>query len=127
MDWQLFRAEDVIAIHDAVLNPGELQGMAGDKSPEGALGRVDFRIQYGMVNDVYDLAAMYAVAISQAHVFNDANKRTAHATMEFCLIQHGLTIPFVTDEIGDSIIKVAQGQLDEIELAAWLRKQPIAK
>jgi death-on-curing protein len=29
------------------------------------------------MNDVFDVAAMYAVAIARGHVFNDANKRTA--------------------------------------------------
>ncbi len=123
MEFRLFSAEEITTLHDRVLNEGELEGMAGDKSLEGALGRVDFRAQYGMITDVHDLAAMYAVAISQAHVFNDANKRTAHATLEFTLMVHGISIPFHTEEIGDIIREVAQGNMDEIELASWLRRQ----
>ena len=123
MNFFLLTANEVIKIHDTVLNPGELEGMAGDKSLEGALSRVDFRVQYGMINDVCDLAAMYAVAISQAHVFNDANKRTAHSAMEYCLLVHDVNIYFITNEVGDMIIAVAQGKVDEQTLAAWLRQR----
>lgn len=121
--FQLLTVELITELHDCVLNPGELQGMAGSKSLEGALGRVEFRISYGMISDAYDLAAMYAVAISQAHVFNDANKRTAHAAMELVLVTHEITIHFETVIVGDKIREVAQGKVDETELAAWLREQ----
>lgn len=121
MEFCLLTVEEVITIHDAVLNPNELAGLAKDVSLEGALARVDFRVQYNMIADVYELAAMYAVAISQAHAFRDANKRTAHAAMEFVLLGYDINIHFTTKDVGDIIIKTAQGQLDEVELAAWLR------
>lgn len=123
MQFQLLTVELIIKLHDLVLNPGELQGMAGSKSLEGALGRVEFRINYGLIYDVYDLSAMYAVATSQAHVFNDANKRTAHAAMEYVLLSHGVEIAFNTKEVGDKIIQVAQGHVDEADLAEWLRQR----
>jgi hypothetical protein len=34
--WVLIDAEGVIAVHDRVLNPGELAGLAGGRSLEGA-------------------------------------------------------------------------------------------
>lgn len=123
MEFKLLQATDVISLHDRVLNLGELEGLAKDKSLEGALSRVDFRVQYGMISDIYDLAAMYAVAISQAHVFNDANKRTAYAAMEYALLIHNIEIDFDVKEIGDQIIEAAQGNIDETDLAIWLRKQ----
>ena len=122
MEFRLLRVEEVITLHDAVLNPGELGGLA-KVSLEGALARVEFRVQYGMITDVYDLAAMYVVAISQVHAFRDADKRTAHACMEFVLLGHGLVIEFDTKTIGNIFIRVAQGHLDEVELASWLREQ----
>lgn len=57
-------AELVVAIHDRVLNPGELPGLALDKSLAGALGRVENRLAYDMIRDAYDLAAAYAIAIA---------------------------------------------------------------
>lgn len=123
MDWRLFTVEEIIVLHDAVLNPGELSGMAQGASLDGALARVEFRVQYGMIQDAYDLAAMYAVAIARAHAFRDANKRTAHAALEFVLISYDAQIQFDTTAVGDIIIQTAQGHLDEVELADWLRRR----
>ena len=122
MRWYTLSIEDVVLIHEAVINPQELQGMARDKSLDGALSRVDHRIHYGMVNDLYDLAATYAVVIATGHVFNDANKRTAYQVMRTCLDINGIEVDFDSEDIGGQIIKAAKGQLDETELAMWLRR-----
>ena len=45
----LLSTEQVEALHVAVLNPGEWQGRARDKSLEATLARVDNRIAYGMI------------------------------------------------------------------------------
>ncbi|KZY52520.1 type II toxin-antitoxin system death-on-curing family toxin [Sulfitobacter sp. KE29] len=117
----LLNAELVETIHDAVLNPGELAGRALDKSLDGALGRVDNRLVYGMISDTFDLAAAYCVAVATGHVFNDANKRTAYKTMIVCLHLNGIRIDHETIEAGDLIREVAQGRIDEETLADWLR------
>ena len=121
MTWETFTADEIIAIHDEAINPGELQGLARDKSIEGALGRVENRIAYGMIDDAIALAAVYAVAIATGHVFNDANKRTAYKVMRACLHANGIDFDFDKKEIGDLIISVAQGNIDEDALADWLR------
>lgn len=118
---RLLTVEIVIAIHDAVLNPGELAGLARDKSLAGALARVDNRLAYSMIEDGYYLAAAYAIAISQGHCFNDANKRTAYRAMQTCLDLNSLPYPDQATEIGPVIIRAAQRLLDEGELAHWLR------
>lgn len=109
-------------IHDSVLNPGELRGLAGNKSLDGALSRVENRLLYGLLADAYDLSAAYAVAISQGHCFNDGNKRTAYRVMQTVLDLHGLAFPADEKQIGPVIIRAAQRMLDEGELAHWLRQ-----
>lgn len=121
MSYHLLTSALVESIHDAVLNPGELQGRAMNKSLEGALARVENRLVYGMINDAFELAAAYAVAIAQGHCFNDANKRTAHQSMDVCLDLNGIQITWTATDIGPVIIRAAQGLLDEGELAHWLR------
>lgn len=122
MDWQVLSAEDVDAIHDDALNAGELTGRALDKSLDSALARVENRIAYGLVEDVYDLAALYAMAIAQGHCFNDANKRTAYSVMITILDLNGAATPAApVNVIGDRIIALAQGQTDEVAFADWLR------
>ena len=120
-DFILLTAELVEAIHDEVLNPGELPGLALNKSLDGALARVENRLAYGMVGDVFDMAALYAMAISQGHCFNDANKRTAHQSMDAFLDLNGVQITWQAEEVGDKIIALAQGIIDDANLADWLR------
>lgn len=121
MSFRLLSADQVNALHDMVLNPGELPGRALDKSLEGALSRVDNRLVYGMIEDVFDLAAAYAAAIATGHCFNDANKRTAYRSMIVCLYLNGVQIRHDTAEVSDKIIALAQRQIDDADLAEWLR------
>jgi death on curing protein len=121
MDFATLTPEIVEAIHDDVLNPGELRGRAGDKSLDGALARVDNRLAYGLIGDVFDLAAAYATAISQGHCFNDGNKRTAFRAMDAVLVLNGVRVAWNTEEVGNEIIRLAQGIIDDGWFADWLR------
>jgi len=111
----------VRVIHDEVLNPGELTGEARDKSLEGALARVDHRLAYGMLGDVCDLAAAYCVAVATGHCFNDGNKRTAFRVMHAVLALNGVRVVWDTEEVGQMVIRVAQGQVKAQDLAEWVR------
>ena len=122
MSFILLSVEHVIAIHDEVLEPNELQGMAGDKSLEGALSRVENRLKYGLIEDIYSLAASYAAAISQAHCLNDANKRTAFQVMDLILDLNGVNAIWDVEEVGQKIVLLSQSKLDESDLAQWLRR-----
>jgi len=125
MNFVLLNAVLVDAAHSAVLNPGELQGMAGDKSLDGALARVENRLVYGMIDDVFDLAAAYCVAVATGYVFNDGNKRTAHQVMDLCLDLNGVQLNHQAIEAGDIIREVAQRRMDEDDLATWLRRKAV--
>jgi death-on-curing protein len=118
---KLLNTEAVFLIHEAVINPNELQGLAGDKSLDAVVSRVENRIHYGMIQDEYDLASSYAVVIARGHVFNDGNKRTAFKAVRICLQLNNIFVSFDTESIGQIIIKVAQGLIDEVELARYLR------
>ena len=119
----LLTPEQVDALHDMVLNPGDLPGRARDKSLEGALSRVDNRLVYGLIEDAFDLAAAHAEAISQGHCFNDANKRTAYRAMIVCLHLNGVTITHDTEDAGQQVIRLAQDGTDAADLACWLRRR----
>ena len=122
MSFLLLSVDHIIAIHDDVLEPNELQGMAGDKSLEGALSRVENRLNYGLIEDIYSLAASYAVAVSQAHCFNDGNKRTAFQVMDLILDLNGIHAGWDVEEVGQKIVLLSQSKLDETDLAQWLRR-----
>ncbi len=108
-------------MHEQIVGPDELQGMARNKSIESVLAGIDNRVAYGMIEDVFELAACYACYIAVSHVFNDGNKRTAFTAMDTCLRINGVELDFDTVEASDMIIKAVQGVVDEKELADWLR------
>jgi len=114
--------EDIIFIHDSVIEPEEIQGLAKDKSLEAAIARIENRLQYGLVNDVFELASLYALVLSTGHCFNDANKRTAANVMDVCLTLNGVELSYEADELGEKIILLAQGKLDEFKFAKWLKE-----
>ena len=122
MSFLLLSVDHIIAIHDEVLEPNELQGIAGDKSLEGALSRVENRLNYGLVEDIYSLAASYEVAVSQAHCFNDGNKRTAFQVMDLILDLNGINVTWDVEVVGQKIVLLSQSKLDEADLAQWLRR-----
>jgi death-on-curing protein len=116
---------DVVEIHDLVISLNELQGMAGNKSLDAVLARIENRMSFGMISDVYELAACYACFLTVGHVFNDANKRTAFACMDICLSLNDIRLIYDHEEVGDLMIKAALGVVDEIELSAWLRSRAL--
>lgn len=119
----LLTPDMVSRVHDSVLNPGEVQGLAGGKSLDGALARVETRVMYGEVDDAASLAAAYAMAVARGHCFNDGNKRTAYRVMSLVLWLNGAGRPGLgtVEETGDLIVETAKGALDEAGLTARLR------
>jgi len=115
----------VIEIHDLVIGRNELQGMAGNKSLDAVLVRIENRMSFGLISDEFDLAACYACFLAIGHVFNEANKRTAFACMDICLSLNGVDLNYDHIEMGNVIIRAAQGIVDEVEFSAWLRSQAL--
>jgi death-on-curing protein len=122
MSFLLLSVDHIIAIHDEVLELNNFQGIGGDNSLEGALSRVENRLNYGLIEDIYSLAASYAVAVSQAHCFNDGNKRTAFQVMDLILDLNGIHAVWDVEEVGQKIVLLSQSKLDETDLAQWLRR-----
>lgn len=123
MTFVLLSLDDVMAIHDHVLSDHELPGLASGKYLDGALGRVENRLSFGLIEDVFALAASYAAAISQAHCFNDGNKRTAFLVMDVVLDLNGVQMSWDTELIGQKMVLLAQSKLDDVSFADWLRRE----
>lgn len=113
----------VIKVHERVIGPHELQGLAKDKLLDAVLERVHNRQQYGFITDVFDLAACYGAFIAKSRCFNDANKRTAASMLYLALSLNRVSIEFSGLALGDWIIDVATDKKTELELAGWLRAQ----
>lgn len=55
--------DDAVAIHAHVSHDQELQGLAGGKHLDGALGRVENRLNYWRITDFFELGDSSAAAI----------------------------------------------------------------
>ena len=113
----MITAAMVVEIHDLILStePG-LPGCPSIGPVEGALARVQNRIEYDGLDDIFDIAAMYAVAIARGHVFSDANKRTALVTALTYLALQGIEIPR-EPFLEELMVWVAEGTIGEEEVA----------
>lgn len=116
-------AADVLVIHEGVINSHELQGLASDKSVDAVVARIENRIAYGLIDDVFELAACYGIYIAVARAFNDANKRTGFAAMDTVLALNDIELVYEAEAAGDQIRAAVLGQADEKDVAAWLRAQ----
>ena len=121
MMFVLLDVESVELIHEQIIAANELQGRSSDKSLESTVARAHNRLAYGLIGDVFDLAAAYAAAISQGHCFRDANKRTAFQVLDIVLDLNGVHLEWSVEDMGDRIIELAQSRLEEADFAAWLR------
>ncbi|MDC7690514.1 type II toxin-antitoxin system death-on-curing family toxin [Vogesella indigofera] len=110
----------VIEIHDTILSdePG-LCGMPHIGKLEGALARIDNKILYQGIDDVFNIAALYAEALARGHCFNDANKRTALVTALTYLDLQGVEL-IRSQKLEDIMVDVASGQLPPEQLADLL-------
>lgn len=75
---------------------------------EGAVNRIVNQYHYNGISDVFELAALYFVAIAKAHAFPDANKRTA---FQSALIFLQLNDVFVgeSEDIVEITVRAAEG------------------
>jgi len=96
-----------------------VQGYHGVAKLEGALGRIVNAIRYDGLDDVFVIAAMYAIALARGHCFVDANKRTALVTALTYLQLQGFDIDR-DEELEETMVYVAQGLIDRDELADLL-------
>lgn len=73
--------------------------------------------------DLAALAASYAFGIIKNHPFVDGNKRTAYVVCRTFLMTNGQDIDATDGEKYQTFAGVAEGTLDEAQLAGWIRSK----
>lgn len=86
---------------------------------ESALMRPQQKFHYGEAS-LLVLAASYGFGIARNHPFIDGNKRTAYVVMRSFLILNGWDIVASQEEKYTTMIALAEGNLSEEALTAWL-------
>ena len=120
---------DLVAVHAAAMSL-----MSERPRPVIDEGRLRSKLtrpvnayHYEEVRDPFLLGAMVAVAISQAHGFEDGNKRTALASMAVFLGSLGFAVDVTDESVGRWLITIAEAHDRDCdakteEFAAWLRR-----
>ncbi|CHW64115.1 death on curing protein [Salmonella enterica subsp. enterica serovar Typhi] len=70
---------------------------------EAIIGRVQARVAYEEITDLFEVSATYLVATARGHIFNDANKRTALNSALLFLRRNGVQV-FDSPEISVSSV-----------------------
>lgn len=110
------------AIHDeAIYEFGGLAGIRDQGLLESALDRPRNLLAYKPRSSLFQLAAALCFGVTKDHPFNDGNKRTALlSTRAFLYLNGQILEPEQKDEVA-TMLAVADGSLNEQQLAVWLR------
>ena len=118
----------IIAIHaDQLSKHGGTGGLRDQGLLRSALERPRNRGHYAPDSDRAGLAAAYGFGIARNHPFIDGNKRVAFQAMYVFLGLNGLRIESPEEEVVALVLSLAAGQIDEPQLAAWLRANTVPR
>ncbi len=114
----------VEAVHvDQVREHGGLIGIRDENALESALAGARQRWAYEPDADLPRLATDYAFGICRNHPFRDGNKRAAFLTAVIFLGLNGLEFVAPEEEVVETMLALAAGELDEEQIAVWFRSQ----
>ena len=112
----------ILAIHNEQLaEHGGGSGLRDQGLLESALARPINLAAYEDP-DAAALAASYAVGLAKNHPFVDGNKRTAFVALELFLALNGRELMAGDVDCVVTMLAVAAGDIDETELAEWIRQ-----
>jgi len=115
--------ETVRAIHNRqIAEHGGSEGIRDEGLLDSALSRPQNLLAYGENTDIAALAASYAYGIARNHAFIDGNKRTALVVTRTFLAMNGVDLSATQQEKYLTFLKLAEGSIDEEQLADWIRQ-----
>ena len=112
----------ILSIHaDQIQAHGGSLGLRDKSLLESALERPRNRFHDEPGSDLAEIAAGYGFGISSNHPFVDGNKRVAFQAMYLFLGLNGFRIDAPEEDVVALMFSLASGDLEESELADWLR------
>lgn len=113
--------QDVMALHERLLaEHGGAAAIRDRNLLNSALARPRNLAAYGEP-DLFDMAACYVAGIIRNHPFVDGNKRSGFMAGYVFLGVNGYRLTAPQPEVVRIIVALAAGELEDVELAAWLR------
>lgn len=118
----------VLAAHEEQLSEhGGAVGLRDDGLLESALARPKHLFSYTEPEpDIPALAASYAFGIARDHPFTDGNKRTSLVVAETFMLLNGIELEASDAELLTIWLQLAEGEISESNLAAWLRERSVS-
>lgn len=123
MTWRWLELRVVVAAHDEQLaEHGGSPGIRDRGLLESALARPQNLAAYE-APDAAALAASYGFGIARNHPFVDGNKRAALVAIDLFLALNGRELAATDAECVVTVLALAAGNLDEAQLAEWIRSK----
>lgn len=117
----------LIILHDESLAlHGGASGIRDEGLLDSALNRAVNSAMYGNP-DLAELAAAYGVGLAKNHAFVDGNKRAAFLSVGLFLGLNGYKLKTTQVEATLSMLAVATGEMNEVNFAAWIRKNLVQR
>ena len=114
----------VDAVHlDQIREHGGMSGLRDENALESALSRPRQKWRYDRAADLPALAAAYGFGLCRNHPYRDGNKRVAFITMMVFLELNGAVFEAEEHEVVTIMVRLAAGDISEVELAGWLRSR----
>ena len=127
MTWRWLDQAAVKAMHDEqIAEHGGRLGLLDQGILASALARPRQLLAYGDPS-VFDLAAAHAFGIVRDHPFVDGNKRTGLLAAYAFLYLNGWVLRASEAEAVTMVLGLATGEVDEPEVAMWLKKCSIPR
>jgi len=113
----------LVLLHEETLaEHGGLPGLRDQGALDASLARPRHLHTYEPESDIARLAAAYGFGIVRNHPFNDGNKRAGFLAIGLFLAFNGGELTADPVEAIAVILRLAEGKLTELELAAWIRR-----
>lgn len=117
------KREWVDALHFQQLQRfGGLHGIRDEGTIESALARPRNQWEYSEERNVAALAAAYGYGLTRSHGYSDGNKRVGFMAMAVFLDLCGFSLEAPEPEIVRIMLAAASGELQEHDLADWVRQ-----
>lgn len=100
---------------------GGARGIRDEGLLDSAMVRPINQLLHNKSCDLADLAAAYGFGIAKHHPFVDGNQRSAFMAIGLFLRLNAQRLRVDQVDAVTTIVSLAAGTLDEVELAAWIR------
>jgi death-on-curing protein len=125
--WVWLSKRALLAAHDEQLaEHGGATGIRDEGLLDSALARPLNLVAYGEP-DAFELAAAYGFGIAKNHPFIDGNKRVAGIAAESFLAMNGFELTVSDESFVATFLRLAAGEIGEIDLADWLRTNSLTR